>query len=113
MKLLGYTRYGAQGGDWGVVITDQIGIQAHSELIGFCINIAGAIPSNVSKVIQTGVLCHLIIQPTKDTLFERLKFFFTKFVASTLEIGNPPTDTIWNCRFISWPSRPDSRPRLA
>ena len=35
------------------------------------------------------MLCHLIIQPTKDTLFERLKFFFTKFVASTLEMGNP------------------------
>ena len=69
MKLLGYTRYGAQGGDWGVVITDQIGIQAHSELIGFCINIAGAIPSNVSKVIQTGGA-----MPSDHSAYERHTF---------------------------------------
>ena len=28
MKRLGYTRYVAQGGDWGAVVVDQMGVQA-------------------------------------------------------------------------------------
>ena len=28
MRRLGYTRYVAQGGDWGAIITDQMGVQA-------------------------------------------------------------------------------------
>jgi len=47
MKRLGYTRYGAQGGDWGAVITDQMGLQAPPELIDIHTNMAGAVPSNV------------------------------------------------------------------
>jgi hypothetical protein len=68
----------------------RFGIQAHSELIGFCINIAGAIPSNVSKVIQTGGAMPSDHSAYERHTFERLKLFFTKFVASTLEMGNRP-----------------------
>ena len=68
MKRLGYTRYGAQGGDWGALITDLMGVQAPPELIGIHTNMAGAVPSNVSKAIQTGESpCHPIFQPKKDT----------------------------------------------
>jgi hypothetical protein len=34
MKRLGYTRFVAQGGDWGALITDQMGVHAAPELIG-------------------------------------------------------------------------------
>jgi len=34
MKRLGYTRYVAQGGDWGAIITDTMGVQAPPELLG-------------------------------------------------------------------------------
>jgi hypothetical protein len=34
MKRLGYTRFVAQGGDWGAVITEQMGVQAPPELLG-------------------------------------------------------------------------------
>ena len=113
MKRLGYTRYGAQGGDWGAVITDQMGVQAPPELIGIHTNMAGAVPSNISKAIQTGGPMPFDLSAEEKHVFERLKFFFTKGVAYALEIGKPPTDTIWNCRFASWLSRLDPRPRLA
>ena len=34
MKRLGYTKFVAQGGDWGAVITDMMGVQAPPELLG-------------------------------------------------------------------------------
>ncbi len=54
MKRLGYTKFVAQGGDWGAIIVDMMGLQAPPELIGIHTNMAGAVPSNVSKAIQTG-----------------------------------------------------------
>jgi pimeloyl-ACP methyl ester carboxylesterase len=90
MNRLGYTRYGAQGGDWGAVITDQMGVQAPPELIGIHTNMAGAVPSNVSKAIQTGGPMPADLSADERHAFERLKFFFTKGVAYALEMGNRP-----------------------
>jgi pimeloyl-ACP methyl ester carboxylesterase len=90
MKRLGYTHYGAQGGDWGAVITDQMGVQAPPELIGIHTNMAGAVPSNVSKAIQTGGPMPSDLSTEERHAFEQLKFFFTKGVAYALEMGNRP-----------------------
>jgi len=44
MKELGYTRYGAQGGDWGAGITTTMGEQQPDGLIGIHVNMAVAMP---------------------------------------------------------------------
>ena len=54
MKRLGYTRFVAQGGDWGAIVTDLMGAQAPPGLVGIHTNMAGTVPPNVDKAIQIG-----------------------------------------------------------
>jgi pimeloyl-ACP methyl ester carboxylesterase len=54
MKRLGYTRYVAQGGDWGAVVVDLMGVQAPEGLLGIHTNMAGVVPPEVDKLAVAG-----------------------------------------------------------
>ncbi len=54
MKRLGYTRYVAQGGDWGALITDLMATQGHPELIGLHTNLPSVIPPEITQAAATG-----------------------------------------------------------
>ena len=54
MKRLGYTRYVAQGGDWGAIINDVMATQGHPELIGIHTNLPSAIPPEINKAAAAG-----------------------------------------------------------
>jgi pimeloyl-ACP methyl ester carboxylesterase len=51
MKRLGYTRYVAQGGDWGAVVTEAMGRQAPAGLSGIHVNLAAAVPPDVEAAL--------------------------------------------------------------
>lgn len=54
MKRLGYKKYVAQGGDWGAVVVDMMGVQAPPELLGIHTNMAGVIPPAVNAAALAG-----------------------------------------------------------
>src|SRR4026207_1660812 len=54
MKRLGYTRYVAQGGDWGNAVTEQMALQTPPELIGIHTNMPATIPDDVARALQYG-----------------------------------------------------------
>jgi hypothetical protein len=56
MKRLGYAKYVAQGGDWGALVVDQMGVQAPPELLAIHTNMAGAVPVDLDKAASTGGL---------------------------------------------------------
>src|SRR5215207_9562862 len=54
MKRLGYTRYVAQGGDWGAIVNDVMATQGHPELIGMHTNLPAGIPPEINKAAAVG-----------------------------------------------------------
>ncbi|MET7790509.1 epoxide hydrolase family protein [Streptomyces sp900116325] len=54
MKRLGYTKYVAQGGDWGAIVTDLMGVQEPEGLVGIHTNMPKVIPPAIEQAIITG-----------------------------------------------------------
>lgn len=54
MKRLGYTRYVAQGGDWGAFVVDQMGLQAPAGLLAIHTNMPATVPADVDKSLLAG-----------------------------------------------------------
>ena len=54
MKRLGYSRYVAQGGDWGAFVVDQMGLQAPAGLLAIHTNMPATVPADVDKALQVG-----------------------------------------------------------
>ncbi len=54
MKRLGYTRYVAQGGDWGAFVVDQMGLQAPEGLLAIHTNMPATVPADIDKASLAG-----------------------------------------------------------
>ncbi len=52
MQALGYRRFGAQGGDWGAMVTTYLGARHAPNLIGIHLNMVVAFPPNPDNPIE-------------------------------------------------------------
>jgi len=89
MKRLGYTRYVAQGGDWGALVTEQMGAMAPPELLGIHTNFPSAVPAEVLQALASHTPPPGLSADEKYA-FERLDFFFTHGLSYAQQMANHP-----------------------
>jgi pimeloyl-ACP methyl ester carboxylesterase len=89
MKRLGYEKFVAQGGDWGAIITDLMGVDAPSGLLGIHTNMAGTIPPDIDAAAFAGAPPSNLSAEEREA-FDRLAFFYKHGLGYALEMGNRP-----------------------
>jgi pimeloyl-ACP methyl ester carboxylesterase len=90
MRRLGYSRFVAQGGDWGAQITDVMGAKAPAELLGIHSNMPGTIPPDVSKALGSGGPAPSGLSADEIRAWEQLKFLYTKGIGYATEMALRP-----------------------
>jgi pimeloyl-ACP methyl ester carboxylesterase len=90
MKRLGYTRYVAQGGDWGSPISNSMGRQAPKGLLGIHVNLPGTVPPEVGAVLPVG-------GPPPAGLSQKERAVFDALIAYA-KAGNPAYLTMMTAR---------------
>jgi pimeloyl-ACP methyl ester carboxylesterase len=76
MERLGYTKYAAQGGDWGAIIVDQMGVQAPTGLLGIHTNMAGAVPVELDKAAFAGAPAPAGLSAEEKYAYDTLATFY-------------------------------------
>ena len=90
MKRLGYTKFVAQGGDWGAVVTDLMGAHAAPELLGIHTNMPGAVPDEINQAAFSGAPAPSNLSAEEKQAYDRLVFFYKVDLAYALEMGTRP-----------------------
>jgi pimeloyl-ACP methyl ester carboxylesterase len=90
MQRLGYTRYVAQGGDWGNAVSETMALQQPPGLLGIHTNMAATVPPDVSKALSAGAPPPAGLSADEKHAWDQLDDFYRYGLAYAQEMGNRP-----------------------
>jgi pimeloyl-ACP methyl ester carboxylesterase len=90
MQRLGYTRYVAQGGDWGNAVSELMALQQLPGLLGIHTNMAATVPPDVSKALAVGGAPPAGLSPDEKRAWDQLDDFYKNGLGYALEMNNRP-----------------------
>jgi len=91
MKRLGYTRYVAQGGDWGAFVVDQMGLQAPEGLLAIHTNMPATVPADVDKALLAGQQVPSGLSAEEQRAYEQLVRTFKQVDYAKYMAARPQT----------------------
>jgi len=91
MKRLGYARYVAQGGDWGAIVVDYMGVQAPPGLLAIHTNMPGVVPPDVDKAAQAGAPTPSGLSAEEKHAYEHLVFTYKHVAIYQMMASRPQT----------------------
>ena len=113
MKRLGYTRFVAQGGDWGNAVTEQMALLAPPELIGIHTNMPATVPADIDKAALAGAPAPSGLSADEKHAYDQLDFFYKHGLGYAKEMANRPQTLYGDRGFAGRHGRLDARPRRA
>ena len=90
MKRLGYTKFVAQGGDWGAIVTEFMGVQAAPELLGIHTNMPGIFPNEIDTAAFSGAAAPAELSAEEKAAYEALQLEYQKGIAYGYQMGLRP-----------------------
>ena len=118
MKRLGYTRYVAQGGDWGAPISSEMARQAVAGLLGIHLNLPATVPPEVGAALLSGGAAPEGLSDQERAVFDALRTYgmsgysgyFVAMTARPQAVGYGLTDSptglaafvLWHPGFAQW-----------
>ena len=90
MKRLGYTRYVAQGGDWGNAVTEQMALQLPAELVGIHTNMPATVPADIDKAALAGSAPPTSLSADEKYAYDQLDFFYRTGLSYAQEMSHRP-----------------------
>jgi len=90
MKRLGYTRYVAQGGDWGSPISSAMARQAPKGLLGIHVNLPATVPPEVAAVLAGGGPAPAGLSEKERVAFDAVDTFYKKYRAYSVMMATRP-----------------------
>jgi pimeloyl-ACP methyl ester carboxylesterase len=90
MERLGYTRYVAQGGDWGNAVSEVMALQQPPGLLGIHTNMAATVPADVSKALSVGGPSPAGLSADEKHAWDQLDDFYKHGLAYAQEMSNRP-----------------------
>ncbi|TPI76267.1 epoxide hydrolase family protein [Mesorhizobium sp. B2-8-9] len=89
MQRLGYTKYVAQGGDWGNAVTENMAVQQPAGLLGIHTNMPATVPAEINQSLAAGAP-PAGLSADEVNAWNQLDFFNKNGLGYAIEMNNRP-----------------------